>query len=190
MRKIILASGSPTRAALFEKFGFDFEIVKSNCEESSKKEDPKELVREHAVEKARDVAQKYEDAIIIGADTVAVIDNEIIGKPRDAAHAVEILQKLSGREHVIYTGLCFIDTKNKQELVDLEETTVKFKNLSEKEIRRYVATGEPLGKAGAYTSQERAAIFIEWIKGDFNNLAGVPFFKISENLKKLGFSVI
>jgi len=190
MRKIILASKSFGRKEVMETFGIDYEAVDSGYEEKCISTEPRELVKEHAIGKARATAENYEDAIIIAADTVAVFENQILGKPADEQGAIEMLKKLSGETHKMLTALCMIDTKTNQELIDIEESSVKFKQLSEEEIKAYVETGEVLGKAGAYAIQGKGKEFVESTEGDYYNIMGLPLAKVSENLKKLGVSVI
>ena len=172
-----------------DKLGVEYEAIDSGYEEKNLQEDPRELVKEHAIGKARAAAKKYEDAIIIAADTVAVFENEILGKPGDEWGAVEMLKKLSGKTHKMLTALCMINTKTGEEFFDFEETSVKFKRLSEEEIKAYVETGEPLGKAGAYAIQGRGKELVESTEGDYDNIMGLPLVKVSENLENLGVSV-
>jgi len=190
MRKLILASKSSGRFGIMKQLGLEFEAVESPFEETWTNPNPLELVKEHAIGKARAVAPLYNDAIIIGADTIAVFEGELLGKPKDQKHAIEMLKKLSGKKHSMLTCICTIDTKTGQEIIDTSETKVVFNELTEQDIQKYVATGEPLGKAGAYAIQGIGAALVKSIEGDYYNIMGLPVSILSKNLKKLGFSII
>lgn len=136
--------------------------------------DPEALVCHNALGKAKEVAEKYKDSIIIGCDTIVAYNNEILGKPLTPDNAYIMLVKLSGNYHSVFSGLAVIDTQRNKELAGHDKTEVKFRNLSEKEINDYVASGEPLDKAGAYGIQECGGAFVESIKGSFSNVVGLP----------------
>ena len=190
-RKIILASGSPRRKQLLEQIGLQFKIRESEYEEDmTALSDPYELCKFLALQKAKDVARHYEDAIIIGADTFIVFEGEIIGKPKDEKDAEKTLRRLSGKENEAVTGFAIIDTKNNTAINDFGKGIVKFKELTDVEISEYIATGEPLKMAGAYGFMNRAAVLIEEVKGDFYSVIGLPLNKIYIELKKMGIDCL
>ena len=186
-RKIVLASGSPRRKRIMEQVGLEFEIVESNFDEESVKiADPVELAKLLALKKAEAVAGRFSDAIIIGADSIVIFNGRPLGKPKDAAEAKRILRELSGQENKGITGYAIIDTKNQIVVNKHSEATVKFRNFSDEEIDEYIATGEPLVMAGAYGLMDRAAIFLESIRGDFYSIVGLPISHVYVELKKMG----
>lgn len=191
MKKIILASSSPRRKQLLQLLiGDNFEIQTSDYkEDNTLKMSPKDLASSHALKKGRDVAKKFNDAIIISADTIVVLNNKILGKPNDAQDAKQMLQNLSGNIVEVISGIAVIDSANKKELQDYAITEVKMKKMSEKEINDYVKSGEPLDKAGAFGIQGKAAIFIEKINGCYFNIVGLPLFKLNKMLEKLEISI-
>ncbi len=171
--KLILASGSPRRAEILGFVGWEFEKHVANIDETEKVgETPADYVQRLAVEKAQAVAAQFENKLVLGADTIVVIDNKIIGKPVDFDGAREMLRMLSGRWHKVLTGVALV--KDSQVKVDLQTTRVKFNDLDEDEIEFLVLNGEPLDKAGAYAVQAQAALFIEEIQGDYWNVVGLP----------------
>lgn len=186
-KKIILASASPRRKELLEKMGLAFEIITSQVEENIENGPySKELVENLALEKALDVSRQVKTpALIIGADTVVVIDGIILGKPKDKNDAVRILGLLSGRTHTVVTSIAIIDTKTNTKSVESVESKVTFKKLSLKEVEDYIATGEPMDKAGAYGIQGYASSFITSICGCYTNVVGISTYKLSEMLKGL-----
>lgn len=185
-RKIVLASQSPRRRELLAGLISDFEIITDNSEEVVEPELlPEEVVKKLAMQKAQNVSEKADDnAIIIAADTVVFIDGVILGKPADKEEAAVMLRKLSGREHHVCTGIAVIDNKTGKAVSDIQRTAVSFKPLSDGEIDRYIATGEPMDKAGAYGIQELGALFVEGIKGDYFNVVGLPVCKLAQILKR------
>lgn len=190
MRQIVLASTSPRRKALLEQIGLKFRVAPSNIEE---KMNPRLKPRGNAEylsqEKAKAVAQRFKNAIIIAADTFVVLDDEIIEKPRDTNHAKVILRKLSGRSHVVVTGFTFIDTASGKTVTKSVETIVWFKKLSKKEIDDYVSTGEPMDKSGAYGMQDRGGIFITRVEGEYTSVIGLPLNTLYEELRKFGVNL-
>ena len=202
MGQIILASASPRRKELLEQIGLEFEICPAKGEEVISKSVPEEVVMELSEQKATEVAamvKTYEsghgelmtpqDILVIGADTVVACDDTILGKPRDEADAKRMLTLLSGRKHAVYTGVTFVflDKNGRAGAHTFyEKTEVTMKPLSELEIDRYVATGEPMDKAGAYGIQGKCAIYIEGIECDYNNVVGLPVARIYKELQKLG----
>lgn len=184
--KIILASKSPRRKEILEKMGVDFVIEVADADESVGSElSPVEAVCEISKRKADAVFQRHEceDCIIISADTVVVIDGKIIGKPKDENDAFNIIKSLSGKTHEVYTG--FTVCGNGKSKTDFEVTKVRFKDLVDDDIRRYVATGEPMDKAGAYGIQQKGNLFVEYIHGDYYNVVGFPISKICVTILEL-----
>jgi len=169
---LVLASHSPRRQALLRQAGIPFIVIPAGIEEAPLPgEDPRAHVERLAREKALAVGAAPEDTVL-GADTVVVVNGEILGKPRDAADAVRMLQLLSGREHQVITGICL--RQGDKLLTAAETTTVRFLPLTEDDIRDYVASGEPLDKAGAYAIQGLASKFIDRIEGCYSNVVGLP----------------
>ncbi|MDY3919640.1 MAG: Maf family protein [Candidatus Limivivens sp.] len=187
MKKIILASASPRRRELLAQAGIPFEVITSQAEEVITREAPGEVVMELAEKKAEAVADRiYTDAIVIGSDTVVAIDGRILGKPVDEEDAARMLRMLSGREHQVYTGVALLigEGGSWQKKVFYEETQVEMFPMTEGEICRYIATGEPLDKAGAYGIQGRAAVFVKSIRGDYNTVVGLPVSRLYQELKE------
>jgi len=149
--------------------------------------DPERTVREIALEKAIGVSQECEpDDIIISADTLVYLDGSPLGKPNDPDDAAEMLRKLSGRKHAVYTGVAVLN--NGKQTTFAEKTDVFFRNISDVELSSYIETGEPMDKAGAYGAQGRGAVFIERIEGDFFNVMGLPVCRLIMTLKELGLT--
>ncbi len=199
MSMIILASGSPRRKELLETIGLTFEIIPAQGEEVITASDPADVVMELSSQKATEVASgiyaanPVTDTMIIGADTVVSIDGKILGKPVDEEDAFEMLSKLSGRSHKVYTGvtIVLIDPDGKTgKLTFFEETSVSVAKLSEHEIRRYIATGEPMDKAGAYGIQGAFSSYVTGIEGDYQNVVGFPVSKFYAELKKVGIDIL
>ena len=191
MKKLILASTSPRRAALLKQIGLNFLIKVSAVDETPLPGlTPPELVGLLAERKATAAARKLHDGIVIGADTVVVWQGQVLGKPKNGDEAFEMLSKLQGSCHEVYTGIALIDVGSGEVLVQHEKTRVCFRSLDEREIRLYVASGEPLDKAGAYGVQGLAAIFITGIEGCYTNVVGLPLARLSLMLKQLGCNVL
>jgi len=188
--RLILASSSPRRIELLRRLGLGFEVVKPLWETRVIDDDPVEVAELTALEKARAVAGGFTEGLVIGADTIVVIDDEILGKPRDGEEARLFLRKLSGRVHRVITGIAVVDAGRGREEVDHEVTEVKFKELSEEEIELYIASGEPFDKAGGYGIQGLGSLFVEWIKGDYFNVVGLPIYRLSLLLRRFGFDVL
>ena len=181
MEKLILASASPRRREIFKDLGLDFTVVPSNADEKTDEHEPARVVEALSRGKAEDVFART-GGTVVSADTVVVLDGRIMGKPEDAADAVRMLRALSGRAHEVYTGLC---VKNEEKTVSRAcRTVVRFRSLSDEEIERYVATGEPLDKAGAYGISGLGALLIEGIEGDFWNVVGFPVAAFGEVMRK------
>lgn len=184
---LILASGSPRRRDLLGAAGFDFDVVTSNAEESASADcEPAALAKHNASVKAISVAQDADEtAVVIGADTIVVLDGTVFGKPADEAEAQSFLRELSGRTHQVITGVCLVC--GDAYLAFHETTDVTFKQLDDETIAAYVATGEPLDKAGAYGIQGLGATLVDHIEGDFDNVVGLPMAKLAAKLTALGF---
>jgi len=186
-KKIILASTSPRRHFLAEKMGLDFEIVASKYEEDmTMKMGPARLVKTLAYGKALDVAKKRKEGIVIGIDTIVVFKGKKLGKPKSKQEAYEALTGFSGKSQKVYSGIAIIDCKTGKEIIDYDVTKVKFRKMSDMEIRKYVATGEPMDAAGSYKIQELGSVFIEGVKGCYPNVMGLPVRKLTDGLKKMG----
>ena len=191
-KKIILASASPRRKELLKLIGLDFEVIPSDVEENIENQffSP-ELIENLAVEKAADVAEKIGfDAIVIGSDTVVVINNKILGKPKDKKDAFNMLKLLSGKTHRVISAIAVIDTETGKTLKDFVVSDVIFKQLSDEEINAYIETGEPMDKAGAYAIQGFAGMFVKSINGCYSNIVGISVFKLAEMLKELGVKLL
>lgn len=189
--KLILASASPRRAEILSAAGIPFEIRASKIDESRLPgESPEIMVERLARAKAEAVAREVlptDSVIILGADTVVVTDDEILGKPGNAATAREMLLKLRGRKHLVITGFAFIRAQDKQNYVGHETTRVWFSEMTNDEVDAYVATDEPLDKAGAYAIQGIAGRYIPRIEGCYFNVVGLPIARVWQSLKDLGW---
>ena len=188
---VILASGSPRRKELMEMLGIeDMKIIPAKGEERPPEgAGPEELVLALAEAKAREVAAfcKEED-VIVAADTIVWVDGRVFGKPHSEAEARAMLRTLSGRSHQVYTGVCVMKGAETEQA--FERSHVHFRPLSEEEIGAYVATGEPMDKAGAYGAQGLGALFVQGIEGDFFNVMGLPLCTLGQMLKKQGVVVL
>ncbi|MBD3306468.1 septum formation inhibitor Maf [candidate division KSB3 bacterium] len=187
MPRIILASSSPRRKMLLSQIGVPFEVVASDVDEHvDQRLPPVDVARQLALRKAQAVAASHADALVVGADTIVVDEEGILGKPRHADEAFQMLSRLSGKVHRVITGLALIATSpSPATLVQHETTQVKMTTLSRQEISRYIDTGEPLDKAGAYAIQGRGAAFIEWIHGCYPNVVGLPLFRFLQMVKQM-----
>ena len=187
MAKFILASASPRRKELLGRIGIDFEVVVSEADEESVPKDiPVNLyVQELAMLKAAATVKQISgrDKIIISADTVVTLDGAVLGKPKDAEDAYEMLTKLSDRVHEVYTGICVLRMSDAKTVCKTVCTEVRFKQLTPEKISAYIATGEPMDKAGAYGIQAKGALLIDGINGDYFNVVGLPIATLSEVLE-------
>lgn len=184
--KIVLASQSPRRRQLLGQMGLEFTTQSPEIDESAfHGRDARDLVETLSREKARWVArQQTPDTLVIGADTVVVLDGAILGKPRDGAEAQAMLAALSGRDHQVFTGVTLC--QGDRILTQAEETQVTFRPLTGQEIRQYVSTGEPMDKAGAYGIQGLGALLVERLEGDYFNVMGLPLCRLGEMLAQFG----
>ncbi len=194
---LVLASASPRRQELLKNAGIEFVVRPANIPEIRlSSESPKQFAERMAKEKARAIwnaagsayplqrTQKSGATIVLGADTVVVVEDEVLGKPRDGDDAARMLRLLSGRKHFVITGVCLLS--DGFEDVRSETTAVHFSEISEAEIRSYVASGEPMDKAGAYAIQGMASRWISQIEGDYNNVVGLPMDLVLRMLREHG----
>lgn len=185
-KKFILASSSPRRAEILTREKVRFEIkIPHNCKEENIFSDPVTHVLELSRRKAQSVADQVGDGIILGADTIVVLDGEILGKPKNKDEALFFLKKLSGRMHQVYTGITLINKSTGKMISDYDLTKVKFKQLDEPNIQNYIATGEPMDKAGAYGIQGMGNFLVDHIEGSLNNVIGLPTKKLQEVLSQI-----
>jgi len=199
-KRFILASSSPRRAEILRQAKVDFEVIfPENIKESNISTDPVSHVLELSKRKTENVAKKVsefviktqnrgsigKDSLLLGADTIVVLNGEILGKPKDIEDAFRILKKLSGKEHKVYTGITLLDKKNGKILNGYQLTKVKFNQLKDEEIEKYIKSGEPLDKAGAYGIQGMGNFLVERIEGDLDNVIGLPLRKLKELLTKI-----
>ncbi len=180
---LILASNSPRRREILTQGGFSYTVDAADIDEDLGIDDPAKLVEELSYNKAKAVADRHPGDIIIGADTVVVIDNDILGKPADEADAIKMLKRLSGATHQVMTGVSLI--RGEKRTTFHEVTDVTFFELTDDEIKNYVSTGEPLDKAGAYGIQGKGALLVESIKGDYLSVVGLPLARFNRNLNKM-----
>lgn len=189
--RIILASESPRRADLLRQIGVEFELAPSQIQERPHPDEaPPEYITRIARAKVIAVAQRFDEGLVIGADTVVVLDGDMLGKPRDKAHARRMLRQLSGRRHAVMTGVALYDIESRREAADFQKTLVKFVRLSDSEIEWYVDTGEPRDKAGAYGIQGLGALFVAEITGNYYNVVGLPIPLVYRLARRLGYSLL
>lgn len=184
--RIILASQSPRRRELLERMGITkFDIIPAKGEEIADPAlSPQALVEALSRQKAAEVANQFPDALVIAADTVVAIDGKVLGKPTSPEHAIEMLTNLSGRAHHVYTGFT---VRCGQTIVTAhEDTTVNFRQLTAQEIASYVATGEPMDKAGSYGIQGFGCVLVSGIQGDYYNVVGLPVCRLFQVLEQFG----
>lgn len=190
MKRIILASASPRRKQLLEQIGLQFEVEPSNYQEVEHRGNPHQIARKIAFEKAKDVANRHRDVLIIAADTFIVLAGRRLGKPHTETEARKMLKVLRGKSHLVITGFSIIDTLNNKTVSRSAETRVYIKNLAPSEIDSYVRSKEPLDKAGAYAIQGLGAAIVEKIEGDYFNVVGLPLSILVEALKEFGIFVL
>ncbi|EIT85344.1 Maf-like protein [Fictibacillus macauensis ZFHKF-1] len=189
MKRLILASSSPRRKELLSMNSIKYEVIPSTIQEVM---DPtlssEELVCSLARQKAEDVWKRHKDAVVLGADTVVVIDETVMGKPEDRSDAVRTLQSLSGKTHTVYTGVCILSEE--KECVFSVATEVTFWELSAAEIENYIETGEPFDKAGSYGIQGRGSRLVKRIEGDYYSVVGLPVSRVVRELDSFGISTV
>lgn len=187
---IILASNSPRRREILNQLNLDFKIIPSGFEELPVEMEPKALAEHFAYMKAKDVFERYEktsdeDTYILGSDTI-VYNGRVMGKPKDERDAYEMLKELSGNEHKVISGVSVIETSTGKSVTRHEATIVCFRELSDKEIWNYIASGEPRDKAGSYAIQGIGSLFVKEIKGCYFNVVGLPVQKLNEIMNEFG----
>jgi septum formation protein len=181
--KLILASASPRRKFLLNELGLDFEIIEAQVEENpAAGESPQEFVMRAACDKAGDISRTNIESWVLGADTVVVHDRRILGKPGNAEEALSVLLSLSGQKHLVHTGFCLMNGKEKISASRVVTTEVYFSSFSKEIAAAYVATGEPLDKAGAYGIQGSGGFLVEKINGSYSNVVGLPLVELVEEL--------
>jgi len=191
-RPLVLASASPARLRLLRDAGFDPVVCVSGVDESAvEQDDPWVLVRELATRKATTVAASYgaADALVVGCDSMLLLDGDVLGKPADATEAVERWRRMRGRTGVLLTGHCVVDVGSGRTAAEVADTVVRFGNPSDDEIDAYVGTGEPLRVAGAFTIDGRSAVFLDGVDGDPSNVVGLSLPLLRRLLAELGVAV-
>ncbi|MEK6284298.1 MAG: nucleoside triphosphate pyrophosphatase [Acidobacteriota bacterium] len=189
--RIILASASPRRADLLKQIGVEFELAPSQIgERPHPDETPADYITRIARAKVIAAARTREAGLVIGADTVVVLDGRLMGKPQDEASAATMLEQLSGRWHAVMTGVALYDIETRREVADYDKTLVKFAQLTDREIEWYVSTGEPMDKAGAYGIQGLGGLFVDEIAGNYYNVVGLPIPLVYRLARRLGYSFV
>ncbi len=186
VKPIILASRSPRRVQLLRQIGLSFTSQESGVDERiAEGTAPEDAVRQLSLEKARHVASRLHNGIVIGADTIVVLDGAILGKPLSKEDAVSMLSRLGGKTHTVFTGFALLDVESKRSYIDYEKTEVTFRQLGKEEIEGYVQSGSPMDKAGAYGIQDDyGAVFVERINGCFYTVVGFPLSKFYTALNR------
>lgn len=188
---LILASSSPRRRELLQALGIPFTVMTSDVDETTAPGlSPKEVVEELSLRKANAVADRLTEGFVLGSDTIVVLDGQILGKPEDEADAFRMLSMLQGREHTVYSGVALIDAVTGRSEVAHSHTQVKIRPLSEAEIKSYIATKEPMDKAGSYAIQGIGATIVEGITGDYFTVVGLPLCLTSNLLARFGMSIL
>jgi septum formation protein len=185
--RLVLASASPRRNELLKYLGFDFDVIPGSIDETFR---PAETPREHVLrlseEKALFVARCHPDAWVLGADTIVVVSGKVLGKPGSPAEAREMLGKLSGREHEVFTGFSIVRQDRESRVSEVVESSVLFREISDDEMNWYTGTEEPYDKAGAYAVQGMGSCFIREIHGSWTNVMGLPLCEVVDALKRFG----
>jgi septum formation protein len=188
---LILASASPRRREILATVGASFQVIPSQIDEAVLPNEPADsYVMRLARDKARDIARRFSTGFVIGADTVVVLNEQILGKPADQSDARTMLRQLAGNWHEVFTGVAVIDAATSREALDICKTRVKFSSMSDEEIEWYLQSGEPFDKAGAYAIQGRGSLFIDEIEGNYLNVVGLPITLLCRLLKSLGGKLI
>ena len=181
---LILASGSPRRAELLRQLGVEFTVVPSDAQEVHDDQlTAREISQLNAYRKARVIAKRFPDALVLGADTLVYLDTTLLGKPANLEHAYRMLSQLSGRTHEVVTALCLLHLRTHRQKLFFESTAVTFRALNAVNIRRYLAKVNPLDKAGAYAIQDEGDLIVERISGSYTNVVGLPVEKLREELE-------
>lgn len=186
--RIILASQSPRRQELLSSYGFSYDVIPSLADEENVQGNGKERVTILAKRKCDEVRSRFPDAVVIAADTLVCIDDQILGKPKDRNNARKMLKTLSGRWHQVYTGIC-VCMPDGREWNMADTTEVHFVNINDEIIERYIATGECDDKAGSYAIQGRAGVLIDRIEGSYSNVIGLPMAMLTGILQEAGIQI-
>ena len=186
---MILASNSPRRKEILENFGFNLKVITKNIDEVSDEEDIIKRIEDIARKKVLAVAEVYPNEFVVGADTVVVVDDKILGKPKDKKDIYEMLHSLSGRSHKVITSFSFVNISKNISISDSEVSEVYFKNINDEEISWYIDTKESFDKAGSYGIQGKGSYFVERIDGDFFAVMGFPIGKFVRTLVKNNISL-
>lgn len=190
-RNLVLASSSPRRRELLSTLGITFSIAVSDVDEATPPEyTPTEIVESLAVRKAAKIAGEMNNALVLGSDTIVVLDGQVLGKPKDEEDAFRMLSQLQGREHTVYSGVALVDAKSKRQEVSSSSTKVAIRSLTPEEIRAYIKTGEPMDKAGSYAIQGIGATIVEGIVGDYFTVVGLPLLLTAQLLKRFDVNVL
>lgn len=184
--RLILASSSPQRRALLEEAGYTFEVMPPGTAESSDRSDPREFAERLAYFKAADVARGLEAGLVLGADTICVLGEQVLGKPADADEARRILRTLAGARQAVITGVCLLDAATRVRLVGSETSLVTMRPMSDRQIEEYVASGAWQGKAGAYAVRADHDPYVESIEGSLTNVLGLPLELLERLLRMAG----
>ncbi|SRR6266700_1001331 len=190
MPPLILASESPRRAELLRQLGYDFKVVPSGTPEIHHGDlTAQEIAQINAYRKARAVAKKYPDALVIGADTLVFMDRILFGKPKSLEAAYEMLEQLQGKAHTVVTAICLLHLRSHRQRIFAENTAVTFRPLDAVKIRRYLTRVNPLDKAGAYAIQEDGDLIVESVSGSYTNVVGLPMERLRAELNSYGMVV-
>ncbi len=189
--ELVLASKSPRRRELLSSLGWPFRVEESRFEESLQEgEPPEQMALRLALGKAAETASRFPTSWVVGADTIVVRQNKIMGKPRDDAHAFEMLSHLQGTSHDVFTAVALVAGGTNTAHTAVERTRVTFRPLSDEQLRAYVASGEGRDKAGSYAIQNKGALLVESIEGDYFNVVGLPLHRLSALLEKAGWPLL
>lgn len=180
----ILASGSPRRSRLLEQIGIPFQVQVSDVEETfARHAQPSAIVQDLALQKAEKIAERFKASLTLGADTIVVLDDTVLNKPANEDEAFEMLRALSDRTHMVFTGIALVHPDSGRKVTSHEKTRVTFAPMTDLEITNYIATGSPMDKAGSYGIQDdRGALFISGIEGDYYNVVGLPLHRLYRTL--------
>ncbi len=188
---LVLASSSPRRRELLATLGLSFSIAASAVDESTPAHlTPTEIVETLSLRKANKIAGEMNRGLVIGSDTIVVLDGQVLGKPKDEEDAFQMLTKLQGREHTVYSGVAIVDAETKRQEVSSRSTKVAIRSLTPDEIRAYIKTGEPMDKAGSYAIQGIGSTLVEGIVGDYFTVVGLPLMTTAELLKRFDVNVL
>jgi len=180
---LILASASPRRCELLRQLGVEFRVVPSDASEVHHEQlTAREISQINAYRKARAVAKKFPDALVMGADTLVYLDTALFGKPMSLEHAYQMLEQLQGRTHQVVTAICLLNLRHHRQKIFTESTAVTFRRLDAAKIRRYLTKVNPLDKAGAYAIQEEGDLIVEKIAGSYSNVVGLPIERVTKEL--------